>query len=227
MTVNNRDPLGDLRAQFRPTMPGSRNTVFVESHLVSSDATIANYAQAIAALPTEPAMRAARAFLHTFGAALQEAGAAMASWDTDVNPKLMGQMLLACGQANAALFDVQTALQASPVAALAEQDSTRRSRRMSAIMVGPRLLGLVLAFVRLFEHAGTTALFAKLLGDAAPHLWGPHCAVAEVLKALRRELDDAAISPIELHQLKAGAADANNNLVTIFVGAIDAGEAAR
>jgi hypothetical protein len=225
--VNERDPLADLRAQFRPTMPGARNTVFIESHLGSSDATITNYAQAIAALPPETARRAARALLHTFGAALQEAGAALASWDTDDNPKLMGQMLLACGQANAALFEVQTALQISPIAALAEQDSTRRSRRMSAIMVGPRLLGLVLAFVRLFEHAGTTSLFAKLLGEAAPHLWGPYSTVAGVLKALRRELDDAAISPIELHQLKAGAADANNNLVTMFVGAIDAGESAR
>jgi len=225
--VNERDPLADLRAQFRPTLPGSRNTVFIESHLASSDATITNYAQAIGALPAESAGRSARAFLHTFGAALQEAGAAMASWDTDDNPKLMGQMLLACGQANAAIFDVQTALQASPVAALAEQAATRRSRRMSAIMVGPRLLGLVLAFVRLFEHAGTTAMFATLLGEATPQLWGPHCAVADVLKALRRELDNAAISPIELHQLKAGAADANNNVVTMFVGALDAGEAVR
>ena len=57
------------------------------------------------------------------------------------------------------------------------------------------------------------------------HLFGPVAPVAAILIALRRELDDAAVSPIESHQLKAGAADGNAAIVTMLVHALDSAEA--
>lgn len=221
--MNDKDPLADLRAQFRPTIPGVRTSVFVEQKLTSTDQTIGNYAQAIRALPAARAGRAGRVFVAAFANALQEAGSALAQWNTDDNPKLMGQMLLGCGQANASLFELQALLQMAVVES--PDPIARRTRRMSAIMVGPRLLGLVFSFMRLFNNAELTALVGELLPQPNDQLFGPAAPVAGILVALRRELDDAAVSPIESQQLKAGAADGNAAIVTMLVNALDSAEA--
>ncbi len=223
--VNFDDPTSDKRAQFRPTIPGVRTSVFVEQKLTSTDQTIGNYAQAIRALAPAAAGRAGRVFVAAFANALEEAGSALAQWNTDDNPKLMSQMLLACGQANATLFELQTLLQMAVVET--PDPIARRTRRMSAIMVGPRLLGLVFSFVRLFNNAELTALVGHLLPHPNDQLFGPVAPVAAILFALRRELDDAAVSPIESHQLKAGAADGNAAIVTMLVHALDSAEAFR
>lgn len=220
--MNDNDPLADLRAQFRPTIPGVRTSVFVEQKLTSTDQTIGNYAQAIRALPPARAGRAGRVFVAALATALQEAGAALAQWNTDDNPKLMGQMLLACGQANATLFELQALLE---MAVVQNPDPiTRRTRRLSAIMVGPRLLGLVFSFIRLFNNAELTALVSTLLPQPNDQLFGPAAPAAAILVALRRELDDAAMAPIEAQQLKAGAADGNAAIVTMLVNALDNAE---
>jgi hypothetical protein len=219
------NPVGDFQAQFRPTVPNLRPSAFVEQKLTSTDQTISNYAQAMRALPSVVAVRSVSAFVHAFSTAMQEAGNAMAQWNTDDNPKLMSEMLLACGQANAVLFDLDCQLHGGQRPD--DESNVRRSRRMSAIMVGPRLLGLTFAFTRLFEHTEMSELMAQMVPDSKSRYWGPASPMAANIAGLRRELDDAALSPIEAHQLKAGAADGNGAVVTMLVGAMDAAEGKR
>ena len=92
-------------------------------------------------------------------------------------------------------------------------------------MVGSRLLGLVFSFMRLFNNAELTALVGELLPRPNDQLFGPAAPLAAIVVALRRELDDAAVSPIESQQLKAGAADGNAAIVTMLVNALDSAEA--